>query len=82
MANLICGEILTQNGCHESPGQTDRLLTDEVPPLLPRRCLRSQMPRQLKEDHLHVSNHNAISAGIICVVSTPRLVAGRSRDTS
>lgn len=32
---LICGEILTQNGCHESPRQTDRLLTDEVPPLLP-----------------------------------------------
>lgn len=31
---LICGEILTENGCHESPEQTDRLLTDEVPPLL------------------------------------------------
>lgn len=32
---MICGEILTQNGCHESPGRADRLLTDGVLPLLP-----------------------------------------------
>lgn len=69
---LMCGEILTQNGRHESPRRTDRLLTDEVPPLLLHLRSHSHSHALPRVEFLCGSHYNAIRFG-----AAPRLVISR-----
>lgn len=69
---LICGEILTQTGCHESPWGGGRPTG-----WWRMKCLHSRLTSAFafsdapsRRDHLYGSNHNAISWKILSVVST------------